>query len=364
MPGLTPVVEPLGFILVKYKKITKNAFSFKILLPEKIGVNFKMKKIKITNLKHEVNFLPSDLIKITEDRLQLKAVWTSCKNSKKIGRPRGSKTKAKKRTQNSYSLRKTFERNSSLINANFYGKEGEFFITATYKNQEVQGKEGVKKVAKDFDCFIHSLKYHFKKNGQFKWFLALEPTGQRVWHLHLLLKLDPKIKFLSSDYVEKLWGKGFVQVKALQGITGVAAYVTKLASYLTPTTGGKGSDHMKEKSARLVTYPAGTKLCRHSRNLSKPRVFYCHWDSLKTIAALEGWKKQAEFSCTITTSQKIKNPATGEEENFALDFKKMTFVRSPEVAEKARLLYKLKKTSPALYTATLAGRTPAEFLQE
>lgn len=168
---------------------------------------------------------------------------------------------------------------------------------------------------------------------------------------------------MSTDYIEKLWGCGFAQVKALEGISGVSAYVTKLAEYLTPTS-GKGSDHMKEKASRLVTYPAGVKLCRHSRNLVKPRTFYCHYDSLQKIALLEGWKKSSEFSCTITTSQKIKNPATGEEENFALDFKKMIFTRSPEVAEKARLLYRLKKSSPALYTSTLAGRTPVEFLQE
>lgn len=315
---------------------------------------------KITNFKDEASFLPSDLLKVTADRLHLKATWTSSKNSRKIGRPRGSKTKSKKRTENSYSLKQTFEHNSSLISNNFWGENGEFFITLTYKDQTVKGKAGAKQVAKDFDNLIHKIKYHF---GSTKWLLALEPTAQEVWHLHLLLKLDKKIRFLSTSYIEKLWGRGFVQVKALDGVSGVSAYVTKLARYLTPENSQKNS-HMKEKSARLITYPAGVKLCRHSRNLIKPRVFYCHWDSLQKIAILEGWKKKSEFSCTITTSQKIKNPATGEEQNFALDFKKMVFTRSPEVAEKARLLYRLKKTSPALYTATLAGRTPQQFLQE
>lgn len=314
-------------------------------------------------MKNEAVFLQSDLLKITEDRLQLKAIWTSSKNGRRVGRPKGAKTKAKKRTENGYSLKKTFERNGSLINNNFYGKSGEFFITLTYEDQSTKDAEGVKKVAKDFDCFIHKVKYHFEKGVPTKWFLALEPTAQGVWHLHLLLKLSKKICFLSSEYVEKLWGHGFVQVKALEGISGVSAYITKLASYLAPTS-EKKSDHMQEKSARVITYPAGTKLSRHSRNLVTPKTFYCHWDSLQTLTALGGWKKSTEFSCTITTDQKIKNPTTGEEENFALDFKKMVFTRSPEVAEKARLLYRLKKTSPALYTATLAGRTPQEFLQE
>lgn len=317
----------------------------------------------ISNFAKEANFLPSDLLKVTADRLQLKATWVSTQNSKPVGRPKGSKTKSKKRTENAYSLKQTFERNKNLINNNMWGESGEFFITLTYKDQSVKDKEGTKQVAKDFDRFIHLIKYHFEKGFPIKWFLVLEPTAQGVWHLHLLLKLNSKIKFLSSEFIEKLWGRGFVQVKALEGISGVAAYVTKLADYLSPTN-SKSSEHMREKARRLVTYPAGVKLCRHSRNLVKPRVFYCHWDSLQKIALLEGWKKSSEFSCTITTSQKIKNPATGEEENFALDFKKMVFTRSPEIAEKARLLYKLKASSPALYAATLAGRTPAEFLQE
>lgn len=321
-----------------------------------------MKKT-ISNVVLKANFLPSDLLKVTATRLQLKATWVSTQNSKPVGRPKGSKTKAKKRTQNAYFLKKTFERNKNLIENNMWGESGEFFITLTYRDQSIKGKKGAKQVSKDFDCFIHKVKYHFEKESSIKWFLALEPTSQGVWHLHLLLKLNSKIKFLSSEFIEKLWGCGFVQVKALEGISGVAAYVTKLADYLSPTN-SKSSDHMKEKASRLVTYPAGTKLSRHSRNLISPRVFYCHWDSLQKIAILEGWKKKNEFSCTITTNQKIKNPTTGEEENFALDFKKMVFIRSPEVAEKARLLYKLKKSSPALYTSTLAGRTPAQFLQE
>lgn len=138
------------------------------------------RKLSITNFKSEAFFLPSDLIKVTADRLQLKAVWTSCKNSKKVGRPRGSKTKTKKRTENSYSLKKTFERNSSLINSNFYGENGEFFITLTYRDQTIKGKEGAKVVSKDFDCFIHKVKYHFAKNTPIRWFLALEPTAQGV----------------------------------------------------------------------------------------------------------------------------------------------------------------------------------------
>ena len=112
--------------------------------------------------KNAVAILKSELYSVIETPTDLYAVYSSCNSRQrgKAGRKKGAITSTSKRTDNIRNLKKTFKRNRDLINCNFNGGSGNvLFITLTYADRKVKGKEGAKRVNHDVDLFIHNLKY-------------------------------------------------------------------------------------------------------------------------------------------------------------------------------------------------------------
>lgn len=321
--------------------------------------------------KNAVAILKSELYSVIETPTDLYAVYSSCNSRQrgKAGRKKGAITSTSKRTDNIRNLKKTFKRNRDLINCNFNGGSGNvLFITLTYADRKVKGKEGAKRVNHDVDLFIHNLKYatyngNLKRATRYlKWSVTLEPQADGVWHLHCLFCWTDREKiYIPNHSLNNMWGQGFVKVNSVDNISNVGAYLT---AYLTnvvidPEKATKNShwtrnyEHMIEKGGRLSMYPAGVKLCRHSRNLIKPAKYCADGDELKKNLILEGWHLNGSKNVKIDTKTIRKNPVTGKKESLIIEIKQFYFIRSRDVAEKFRLIRKIAKKS---------GKSVAEVL--
>ena len=311
-----------------------------------------MKNIKS---KRSAEILKSDIFTIHQTHTDMYAVWSSCNSRQKgkCGRRKGTKTRTKSRTENIGNLKRTFAKNRELINCNFNGGDNELFITLTYSNRKVKGKSGAQRFNKDFDSFMHTLKYlTFKGNKQkatkfLKWFTALEPQADGVWHAHCLLKWSDRKKiFISNQKIAKIWKQGFVKVNQIKDVDNVGAYLT---AYLTnvvidPKKATKSSKwtrnhkHMVEKGGRLGMYPAGIKLSRHSRNLTKPAKFNATGIELQKLAQIEGWKLSGCKVNSIKTDSVQKDGLNGELVPLVIETKQFYFKRSVEVAQRFKLI--------------------------
>lgn len=326
---------------------------------------------RILDLKKDVVFLNSELIKVTKTNADMYVSWTSNKGTAgHVGRKQGGKNTAIKRVDNLYSLRRSFKRMRDIINCNFTGADNELFLTLTYQDPSVKGVAGAKRVARDFDIFVKKIRYHY--SDQIKWVCALEPTSQGRWHMHVLLKfISWRQAFLHAQQLQDLWGHGFVKINRIHGVSNVGAYLT---AYLTnvivdpnapatatrPVSWTRRHEHMVEKGKRLEMYPAGVKVCRHSQNCATPSSYYVRKDQLAEMVEREGWQVTATKSFTVETDQLVLNPATNQLEPFTIEVKQAYFVRSEEVAEKAKILRQLPK---AQQDKLLQGRSVAAFLQ-
>lgn len=338
-------------------------------------------------IKKEKNaiILNLDIYSITQTATDMYAIWSSCNSHQKgkAGRPKGSRTQAISRTDNNHVLKKTFKYNRNLINCNFTGKQNELFITLTYGDRSIKGVSGAKQFSKDFDLFIHKLKY-LTFNGNMKkatkyllWFVALEPQGSGVWHAHILVKwLNRERIFIDPFTLAKIWGKGYVKANHIDNISNIGAY---LSAYLTDvvidpeqalrsntqTKWTRRHEHMVEKGARLAMYPAGVRLCRHSRNLNKPDHFYMNGKDLKELLLVEGWKLTGCQTVEIETNTIQQDPYTGELSPLIITIKQFYYQRDPEVAQKFKLVKKLaflRHVSVAEVLATLGTSSINDFI--
>lgn len=316
--------------------------------------------MKIIKQNNSAEILNSDIYTVTQTSTDMYAVWSSCNSRQKktAGRKKGSKTTTTKRIDNINNLKRTFKRNRDLINCNFTGGSNSLFITLTYADRTVKGKAGAKRVNKDVDGFLHRLKYVTYKGNMRRatkclyWFLALEPQADGVWHLHCLFQWqDREHIYIANNSLNHLWGHGFVKVNTIKGVSNIGAY---LSAYLTnvvvnPKQAIKNThwtrrhEHMIEKGGRLNMYPAGVRLCRHSRNLQNPSKFCATGVELRKIATYEGWQLNGCKTVQIKTDSVCKNPCTGKHESLIIEVKQFYFSRAPEVAQKYKLIRQVAK---------------------
>ena len=119
--------------------------------------------------------------------------------------------------------------------------------------------------------------------------------GVQVIHAHLLLIFQKKAPFIPNAELAKIWGRGFVKIKALKIVDNIGAYLSaylgdmELGETLTANSiSGKGfkvvestdKDGTRQtkaivKGARLRLYPKGFRLFRKSRGIVPPRITDC-----------------------------------------------------------------------------------------
>lgn len=212
--------------------------------------------------------------------------------------------KIENRSQDKESLRKTFKHIRELINTNFIGSNNELCFTITYKENVTDPKV----LYKDFDRFMKKLKYKYKSVDYIN---VVEPQGRGAWHCHILLRFnDYKKIYIPNKEISKMWGHGFVSVKAIKkDIDNLGAYLSaylgdveindnNIRELLNDGVVKPGQAlNIKEvevegvkkkfiKGGRLHYYPPKMNIYRCSRGIKKPAVSHISYEKAKKIVGV------------------------------------------------------------------------------
>ncbi len=236
--------------------------------------------------------------------------------------------KSENRANNISGLKDSFKKIRDLINNNFTGQANELHLTLTY----AENMTDTKRLYNDFMLFFKRYKYNFGVNIDY--LSVIEPQGRGAWHCHVLLKHNDKDKiYIKSSDIAKIWGQGFIKVKALKGVDNIGAY---LSAYLgdieltqdTISVFGmnkimqmdikqvevSGKQKTFIKGGRLYLYPPGMNLYRHSKGIRYPDVVEMEYQEAKKIVG----SHTPNYSTTIKIyddTKKLLNAVTYEQYN-------------------------------------------------
>lgn len=184
------------------------------------------------------------------------------------------------RQQNQNGLYKTFKRLRSIINTNVTNPLNCKFITLTYA-ENMSDKD---RLYSDFEKFNKRFLYYCKKNGISKpeYISVVEPQSRGAWHAHVIYIWPEKAPYIHFDVIADLWGHGFIDVRCVDNVDNVGAYLTAYLADLPldeapPGTSGtiKEVDGKKYiKGGRLHMYPSGMNLYRTSRGIKRANEYY------------------------------------------------------------------------------------------
>lgn len=169
------------------------------------------------------------------------------------------------------------------------------------------------------------LKYRFKDRTTIDYLAVVEPHASGQFHLHVLLRFNQLDSvFIPANELAEMWGQGFVQVKALDDVDNIGAYLSAyLADHPVPDDFQPKNDTTqvvvkqvdgKEKKfikgGRLQWYPPGMNLFRKSKGIVYPDREEMSYKEAKKIAGSEKphFKKsyhveKDDFKNTITYEQ-------------------------------------------------------------
>lgn len=214
------------------------------------------------------------------------------------------------RAENQAGLKDTFRKIRDLINNNFVGAGNELHLTLTY----AENMTDTKQLHSDFHSFWKRYK---RKFGNVDYLSVVEPQGRGAWHCHVLLRHNEVEKiFVPADELAKMWGNGFIKVKALEGVDNIGAYLsaylgdveltedtTRLAVQLQQENRLEIKEVIKDglskayiKGGRLHMYPPGMNLYRHSKGIVFPEVQEMAYKDTKKIVG----SRTPNYSRTVT----------------------------------------------------------------
>lgn len=208
----------------------------------------------------------------------------------------GEIKKVKKKTnrkQSPNSVTNTFKKLRGLINNNFEGLKNELFATLTYGENMTDPK----KLYKDFEKFIKRLRYDYRNTSSIDYICVVEPQKRGAWHCHVLFRFNELSNiFIENSELRKLWSHGFVNVKRVYDVDNIGAYLTAFISDLEVMPGDKDYDSKKAiakevngeskkfiKGGRLEMYPAGMKIFRPSKGITRPKSTKMKFKEVKNI---------------------------------------------------------------------------------
>lgn len=196
------------------------------------------------------------------------------------------------RKDNRKGLYKTFANIRALINTNVTDVNKVRWCTLTYAEEMTDTKQ----LYDDFRKFNMRFQRYCKQKGYDKpeYIVIMEPQGRGpgVWHAHLLyIWQDMKAPYISNKDFSNLWGHGFVQIKKLNNVDNVGAYLTaylgdmeiddidasKLAGKQYKVVEVENEENKKIKRVivkgnRLNLYHAKFNMIRYSRGIKRPVV--------------------------------------------------------------------------------------------
>lgn len=263
---------------------------------ETIPSDAKVKLTDMGNVKEimymkNVNFRSFPVLKLNKDEYMIKSTGEVLEYSH-----------TENRSENKENLRRTFKRIRELINANFSGEKNELAFTITYQ----ENMTDTKRLYDDFRKFLMRLRYSYPNVDYIS---VVEPQGRGAWHCHVLLRFnDLETVYIPNKEVARLWGLGFVKVKAIK------RNVDDLGAYLSAYLGdveynqenikilhdeGMGVDEIirstiKEvevdgvkkkfiKGARLHLYPTGMNIYRKSKGIIEPKKKWMRYHKAKKL---------------------------------------------------------------------------------
>ena len=206
-------------------------------------------------------------------------------------------THAEDRSGNVKSLYRTFAHIRRLVNANTTVPARCKWITITYEDRTVKGKEGAKRLYKDFLLFNRKLQ---RRWGKAEYISVVEPQGDGTWHMHIIYIWDKPAPYVPQDEFQALWGKGYCWLTKMSDNDNLGAY---LSAYLGNASQSEIDDHNKEaseaekinyseddlivcnvkdqdgnieqkkfiKGLRLSMYPNEMNIVRHSKGIKMPK---------------------------------------------------------------------------------------------
>lgn len=161
------------------------------------------------------------------------------------------------------SVRQSFNRLKSLINANVEDNGRVRFVTLTYAENMTDNA----RISGDMRQFFKKCRRRF---GSFEYVYVKERQARGAWHLHCVLFFDREAPYMANEVVRGLWGHGFVNVQGFDGdINNLGNY---LCAYLTD------DEASGKKGARLANYESGIRLWNCSRGVHRPQEAACCWD--------------------------------------------------------------------------------------
>ncbi len=192
------------------------------------------------------------------------------------------------RTDDLSNVAKSLASGRDIINANVTDCDRCRWITLTYK----KNMRDPKKLYIDFKHFNEDMRSIY---GQYEYITAAEPQARGAWHLHVILIFPYYAPFMDNKKVAKIWGRGFVNVRALKSCDNLGAYLTAYLANMDLTDKSlsefidEPSDEFLKidkpkkvvKGGRLKFYPKGFHIFRYSRGIKKPDIRYMFYDDAK-----------------------------------------------------------------------------------
>ena len=172
------------------------------------------------------------------------------------------------------SVRQSFNRLKTLINANVDGNDRIRFVTLTYAENMTDNS----RVSGDMRRFFKRMRGLY---GAFEYIYVKERQGRGAWHVHCVLFFDREAPFMPNTEgdcpVRDAWGRGWVNVQGFSGdVNNLGNY---LCAYLTD------DDCSGKKGARLANYESGIRLYNCSRGISRPTEARVAWEDYAAYAS-------------------------------------------------------------------------------
>lgn len=190
------------------------------------------------------------------------------------------------RADDTNSVARSLAYGRDLLNANVIDTIHCRWLTLTY----AENMQDPARLQADFEKFNRRCRKAF---GHYEYITAAEPQARGAWHLHVVMIWQGQAPYLPNSEVARLWGQGFVQIKALENIDNVGAYLTAYLSDIAvpddmPTETAERVGRVKTvdskryiKGMRLHLYPAQMHIFRWSRGVKKPEVTYTTYQNAK-----------------------------------------------------------------------------------
>lgn len=196
--------------------------------------------------------------------------------------------KSDTRGDNTDSLRKTFKQLRDIVNCNTTENSCIHWVTLTY----AENMTDTKQLYIDFDKFWKRFKYYCKKQNWTipEYIAVIEPQQRGAWHIHCIIIWKHKRPYIDNNSVfAPMWGHGFTKIQGVpDDCDNLGAYLSAYLSDMSLSEDGNGQGKKYVKGARLILYPVGVNIFRHSRGIKLPTSEQLDTDDIEKEKASSG----------------------------------------------------------------------------